>query len=170
MALDTAWGVSVLPALPGGRREAMTKTSYDTDLYAWTQTQAKALRTKRWEALDLEHLAEEIESLGIKQRHAVDTHLRILLLHLLKWIHQPMESWTSWQCSIDARDELNWRLTRNPSLRLKLPVSVAWAYPRARQLAARETGLPLATFPESCPWSLEQLLDEDFWPEETPAC
>ena len=148
----------------------MINTSYDTDLYAWTQEQANALRTKRWEALDLEHLAEEIESLGIKQRHAVDSQLRILLLHLLKWIHQPMESWTSWRCSIDARDELDWRLTRNPSLRLKLPVSVAWAYPRARQLAARETGLSLATFPESCPWSLEQLLDEDFWPEETLAC
>jgi Domain of unknown function DUF29 len=149
----------------------MAKTSYDTDLYAWTQAQAEALRAKRWEALDLEHLAAEIESLGIEQRHAVDTHLRILLLHLLKWVYQPAQRWPNERHSVDeARNELDWRLTRNPSLRPKLPASAAWAYPRARQLAALETGLPVATFPESCPWSLEQLLDEDFWPEETPAC
>jgi hypothetical protein len=146
----------------------ISQTCYDTDLYAWTQAQAKALRTKRWEALDLDHLAEEIESLGLQQRHAVDSHLRVLLLHLLTWVYQPMESWTSWRRGIDARNELDWRLTRNPSLRRNLPVSVAWAYPRAKQLAALETGLPLATFPENCPWSLEQLLDEDFWPADGP--
>jgi hypothetical protein len=148
----------------------MTKTNYDTDLYAWTQAQADALRAKQWEALDLDHLAEEIESLGVKQRHAVDSHLRILLLHLLKWVYQPTQSWPSWLRGIDARHELNWRLSRNLSLRSKLPVSLAWAYPRAKQLAAQDTGLPLATFPATCPWSLEQLLDEDFWPDETPAC
>ena len=149
----------------------MTKPSYDTNLYAWTQVQAKALRTKQWEALDLNNLAQEIECLGLKQRHAVDSHLRFLLLHLLKWIYRPAQRWRNGRHNIDdARDELDWRLTCNPSLRQKLAISAVWVYPWARQLAAQEIGLPAAMFPESCPWSLEQLLNEDFWPEERPAC
>ena len=39
-------------------------SDYDTDFYGWTQTQAAALRAKESNTLDLEDLAEEIESLG----------------------------------------------------------------------------------------------------------
>jgi Domain of unknown function DUF29 len=43
----------------------MSKSLYDTDFSSWTQTQAEALRAKDWAALDVEHLAKEIEDLGI---------------------------------------------------------------------------------------------------------
>jgi Domain of unknown function DUF29 len=43
---------------------------------------------------------------------------------------------------------------------------LSWAYPKARHLAATETGLPRATFPDTCPWGVDELLDDDFWPEE----
>ena len=46
-----------------------------------------------------------------------------------------------------------------------LDTLLASAYPRARRQAAKDTGLPLARFPETCPWSVEQLLDQDFWPD-----
>ena len=59
-------------------------THYDADFYAWTQAQADALRTKQWNAPDLDHLAEEIQELGNEQEHAVVSHLRNLTLHLLK--------------------------------------------------------------------------------------
>jgi hypothetical protein len=73
----------------------------------------------------------------------------------------------SWLRSIDnARDEIEQRLRRSPSLRSKLPQFLAWAYPKARRSAARETRLPRDTFPDTCPWTLEQLLNEDFLPEE----
>jgi hypothetical protein len=52
-----------------------------------------------------------------------------------------------------------------PSLAPELEALAAWAYPRARHDAAQETGLPRATFPEVCPWAIEQVLAEDFWPE-----
>jgi Domain of unknown function DUF29 len=141
-------------------------SDYETDFYQWTQTQAAALRAKDWGALDVDNLAEEIESLGNEQRHAVRSHLRVLLWHGLKWAYQPDHRSTSWRTSIlNARAEIADRLEDYPSLRPRVPALLASAYPRARRLAAAETGLPLATFPEVCPWPLEQVLDEDFWPE-----
>jgi hypothetical protein len=146
----------------------MTDTLYDADLYTWTQAQAVHLREKQWEALDIDHLAEEIESLGNEQEHAVESHLANLLLHLLKMAFQRQRR-LSWIRSIsNARHEIARRLRRSPSLRSKLPQLVTWAYPDARKDAARETRLRRETFPETCPWSLEQLLDDDFFPEQAP--
>jgi hypothetical protein len=147
----------------------MTSPTYDTDFYAWTLAQAAAIRAKDWPALDLEHLAEEIESLGNEQRHAVRSHLRVILLHLLKWVHQPTHRGPSWRRSVlRARVEVADRLEHQPSLQRLAPELLAQAYPRARRLAAAETGLSLATFPAACPWALAQVLDDDFWPEGTP--
>jgi uncharacterized protein DUF29 len=144
-------------------------SDYDTDFYQWTQAQAAALRAKDWAALDLEHLAEEIASVGNEQRHAVRSQLRVLPWHVLKWAYQPDHRTTSWRTSIlNARAEIADRLADYPSLRPLVPALLASAYPRARRLAAAETGLPLATFPETCPWPVEQVLDEDFWPEGQP--
>jgi hypothetical protein len=144
----------------------MTTPDYDTDFYAWTQAQVDALRAKDWAALDLPHVIEEIADLGNEQRHAVESHLRILLAHLLKWRYQPQRRRRSWQTSIlNARTEITRRLERNPSMQHAWPEMLAWAYAKARQLAASETGLPRATFPEACPWTIAQLQDEDFLPE-----
>jgi hypothetical protein len=144
----------------------MTHPSYDTDFYAWTQTQAAALRAKDVAALDLENLAEEIDSLGINTEHAITRQLQRLLLHLLKWRYQPTHHTTSWRRSIrQARDSIADRLDRSRSLRDYPPQRLPLAYRRARRDAAEDTGLPLSTFPETCPWSVTQVLDEDFWPE-----
>jgi hypothetical protein len=141
-------------------------SQYDTDFYAWTRQQAEALRAKDWAAVDVTHVAEEIEDLGHEQRHAVRSHLRVLLWHLLEWACQPAHRSPSWRTSIiNARAEIADRLDDYPSIRPHVPALLAAAYPRARRLAAAETGLPLATFPEACPWDLAQVLDEDFWPE-----
>lgn len=71
----------------------------------------------------------------------------------------------TWLRSIrNAREEIEWRLQRSPSLRPRLPEFLAWAYPRARKAAAEETRLPLATFPDTCPCTLEQLQDDEFLP------
>src|SRR5919204_82762 len=64
-------------------------SDYDTDFYRWTQKQAAALRAKDFAALDLENLAEEVESLGRSDRRAIVSHLERLLLHLLKWREHP---------------------------------------------------------------------------------
>jgi hypothetical protein len=144
-------------------------SDYDTDFYAWTQRQAEALRAKDVAALDLDNLAEEVESLGKRDRRSVHGHLKVLLIHLLKWVAQPARRGPSWQRSIhNARDTLRLVLDDSLTLRRQLPAILAEAYPRARRQAHEQTGLLLATFPEVCPWPVEQVLDEDFWPEGTP--
>jgi hypothetical protein len=141
-------------------------TKYDEDFYTWTQAQANYVRAGVWVAVDMEHVAEEIEALGNEQRHAVESHLRILLAHLLKWRYQPRRRRRSWQISVlNARAEITRRLDRNPGLLYTWAEMLAWAYPKARRLAAAETGLPRATFPEACEWEPAQILDDDFWPE-----
>jgi hypothetical protein len=141
-------------------------SEYDTDFYAWTQRQAEALRGKDVAALDLENLAEEIDSLGKRDRRSVHSHLKVLLLHLLKWAAQPARRGPSWQRSIhNARDTLRLVLDDSLTLQRQLPAILAEAYPRARRQAHEQTGLPSTTFPEACPWSVAQVLDEDFLPE-----
>lgn len=146
----------------------MTETGYDHDFYAWTQNQAAALHAKAWDQLDLDNLAEEIESLGKSDRRAVERYLEVIATHLLKWVYQPQERarrGRGWCSSVDeARRQLQLILEDSPSLRERVPVLLIRAYPHARRKAHRETGLPLATFPETCRWSPEQHLDEDFWP------
>jgi uncharacterized protein DUF29 len=145
----------------------MTTPDYETDFYAWTQAQAAALRAQQGEALDWAHLAEEIEDMGISQRHAVHSHLRVLLLHLLKWQHQPERRSESWLHSMaNAQIELETYLDENRSLRAELPALVARAYPQARRLAARETHLEVRQFPADCPWSPDDLLHPDIVPEK----
>jgi hypothetical protein len=141
---------------------------YKKDFYRWTQEQAALLETRQFDALDIAHLVEEITSLGISQKYALGSHLKNLVMHLLKRHFQPggRQTGHSWRSSIyNARDDIAVLLEDSPSLRGEVPGVHARWYPAARMLAHNETGLPLAIFPETCPWTPEQLLDNDFWPE-----
>jgi hypothetical protein len=150
----------------------MTSPDYDTDFYAWTQAQAEALRAKESKTLDWDNLAEEIESLGRSQRKAVRSHLRNLLMHLLKWTYQPDQRpqlGGSWRTSIrNARREIRDELYDSPSLRSLPGTLLSEVYSEAREDAADETGLPIQTFPNICRWSVEEVLFPDFWPDEPP--
>ena len=142
---------------------------YDTDFFLWTKQQAAALRDGKLQDLDLENLAEEIESLGKSDRRALGSHLEGLVMHLLKWRYQPDRRQTghSWASTIRThRSEIDAIVEDSPSLRRALPDLLARRYSIARQRASDETGLPLATFPTTCPWTIEQVVDAAFWPEE----
>jgi hypothetical protein len=140
-------------------------SAYDQDGYAWAMAQAECLRRHQWDALDLDHLVEEIEGVGYHQCHAVTRHLRVLLLYLLKWEYQPERRVQRWLRRIDhAQAELESYLWESPSLQAQLPTLVGRAYLQACRLAARETGLPLSTFPVTCPWPPEHLVDTEVLP------
>ena len=144
----------------------MRQPTYETDFYAWTRDQAAALQAKAWPALDLDHLVEEIADLGSTIEHELESRLANLLLHFLKWRYQLEPRGKSWRNSIMvARQRIDRRLRRSPSLRPRLPAYLVDAYTDARKLTALQTDLPLATFPEACPWTLAQVLDEAFLPE-----
>jgi hypothetical protein len=138
---------------------------YDQDFYAWAITNAELLRQGRFSEIDIEHVAEELESMGKSERRALISRLAVLLVRLLKWKFQPGLRGASWEITIlKQRDSLEDLLQESPSLRHELDKTIAKAYDRARRYAAKETGLPLATFPDPCPFATEQVLDSEFWP------
>lgn len=133
--------------------------NHDQDFYHWTINSAQQLRAGNVAGLDLIRLAEEIEAMGRSEKHALASHLRVLMLHLLKWHYQPALRSVSWQLSItNARDEIAELLEDNPSLNHTLPEMINRRYPAARQGAMIETGLAATTFPRVCPFSIAQLL------------
>ncbi len=139
---------------------------YEQDWYAWVLDNAGLLREGRFSEIDSQHIAEELEDMGKSERHALASHLKVLITHLLKWQYQPAFRGVSWRLSIDnARDEIDELLEESPSLKGKMAGIIEKRYSAARKRAMLETGLPLAAFPEECPFSLEQLLDEEFEPE-----
>lgn len=143
----------------------MNTITYESDFYQWTQQQADRLRHGQWATLDAANLAEEIESMGKSDRRAIASYLANILFHLLKWQYQPDRRGTSWQLSIDnCRYQTSRRLKESPSLNPQLSAMMEEEYPQARKNASRETGLPLSTFPEQCPFNVEQIIN-DFWPE-----
>jgi len=140
--------------------------SYEADFYRWTQEQAEALRARRLPDLDWENLAEEIETLGRSDRLEIKSRLRVLLLHLLKWRFQPQGRKSGWRSAIiEQRAQLGDRLGDSPSLRPYAAKALDDAYRLARLKAADETGLPLGRFPETCPFTIEEALDEAFLPD-----
>ncbi|MEI7607534.1 MAG: DUF29 domain-containing protein [Rhodospirillaceae bacterium] len=139
---------------------------YDRDFYAWANEQAALLRAGRLAAADIEHIAEEIESMGKTEKRELVNGLAVLLLHLLKWRYQPERCCASWEATVIVqRHDLADHLADNPSLKAQLPAAISRAYSNAAPLAVGETNLPKATFPALCPWSFEQIMDEEFWPD-----
>ncbi len=139
---------------------------YDRDFYAWTREQATLLRAGKLDDADIAHIAEEIASMGRAEKRELVSRLTVLLMHLLKWQFQPDRRSRSWAATIrNQRLDVADHLVDNPSLKARLPESSAAAYERARNSAAAETDLPDSLFPLGCPWSFEQIMDAEFWPE-----
>lgn len=144
----------------------MSGDLYETDFYAWANEQAALLRAGKLAAADIEHIAEEIESMGRTEQRELESRLTILLLHLLKWQFQPKRRGASWEATIRVqRRDLARHIERNPSLSPKVSEATSYAYENAKIEAAAETGLPETTFPAECPWSFDQIMDAGFWPD-----
>ena len=127
--------------------------------------QARLLRSGEWKAVDVEHLAEEIEDMGKSLRREWESRLKVLIVHLLKWVFQPELRGISWQLTIqEQRDQLHELLADNPSLKNQMTASLERTYPRAVKRTALETSLIEETFPTECPFRLEDILNESFWP------
>lgn len=145
---------------------AMKPEAGDMDYEAWLVQQAAHLRAHRFHDLDCEAIAEELEDMGRSEQRAVEGHLKNLLLHLLKWSRQAKRRSGSWRDSIDsARDAITDLLDDSPSLRPRLPEFVERQYPRARRSAANQTGLVETDFPPKSPFTLDQVLDHEFFPD-----
>ena len=139
---------------------------YDTDVVAWANEQAAAIRAGRFDLLDIEHIADEIEDVGKSEARELSSRMSVLLAHLLKWKCQSAHRGSSWQITIRTqRRAIERHLKLVPSLKSKFkdPEWLESAWDDALDLAARETGLDC--LPDICPWQLEQILAGDFWPD-----
>jgi hypothetical protein len=139
------------------------RAEYERDLYSWSREQARLVREGRWDLVDRENVAEEIESLGRTEFNKLESALRVLLMHMLKWDHQPERRSRSWALTIDTqRLEIADVLGDNPGLRPRIGEAVTRAYRKARNEAATETGLERDLFPEQCPYSWADVTSRSF--------
>jgi hypothetical protein len=144
--------------------------AYDDDFHAWTQEQARLLRAGRFSDLDIENIAEELETLGRSQKREIVSRLAVLLVHLLKWMVQRDGRSNSWRATIlEQRQRIQEELDDSPSLRRWPGSRLAREYELARLKASGETGLPLEAFPAACPFTIAQVLDPAFLPGDTGA-
>ena len=140
---------------------------YEEDFYAWTQEQARLLRERRFADLDIDHLIDEVVSVGASEKREIENRLEVLISHLLKWKFQPGGRCSSWRGTIEEqRSRLRRLLTDSPSLQ-NYPIMVfGECYLSGRLRAARESGIDFTVFPEAHCFAAEQALDAAYWPTE----
>jgi len=137
-------------------------TDYEHDFYGWLIEQARHVRDGRWDAVDRENLVEEIESLGREQFNKLESALRVLMLHMLKWDHQPQKRSRSWALTVRTqRLEVEDVLSDNPSLKPRIAEAMARGYRKARVEAAKETELDEHVFPTSCPYDWDEIMGRE---------
>lgn len=136
---------------------------YDKDYYLWLRNTAQLIREKRFTEVDADNLVEEIEDMGRSEKRALESNLVVLLLHLLKYKYQPAKRSNSWKASIrEHRRRLRKAFKDSPSLKVYCEEVFAECYEDGRQQASDETGLPLEKFPLNSPFTVAEVLDEEY--------
>ena len=134
---------------------------YDVDETAWLDVMSDLVREGRLDDLDLLHLGEYLSDMAASDRREVESRLTILMMHVLKWLHQTDKRTSSWRRTIsEQRKELG-RLLKSGALRQHAEAALPEMYTDAVELAADETELPEDTFPSQCPWTLDQILSRE---------
>ena len=157
---------------------------YESDYQRWIQQQKELLAKRQFDQLDLDNLIEEVEDMGKHEPRSLESHLVILLLHLLKYqyqtyvinpsLYEPKE-FKSWYESMDhARTEIEDLIAASPSLKSMVDLHIERAYPKARNQAVKQMNryiqhdhlkLSANSYPEECPWSFDQIMVDDWLPE-----
>lgn len=153
----------------------MSKTLYEQDFQVWLERTIRYLQKREFADLDIDNLIEELRELGKSEKRALESNLMILLAHLLKLKVQsdaPPSMKDSWYRSvIEHRQRVQKNLRDTPSLKSYLDTAIKEAYPDARKVAIKEgklaqfgVAIPQKNeYPPICPFSKEQILDEDFY-------
>jgi hypothetical protein len=153
--------------MSGTETKARPNDLYEADFYVWTQEQARLLRERRFDDLDLDNLVDEVASVGSSEKREIRNRLKVLLTHLLKWKFQPRFRGNSWSRTIwEQRQNIADIITSSPSLRAYFEHAMRAAYIGATVAASEETGLAIGIFPEECPFSMAETLDMEFFPED----
>ncbi|WP_322514838.1 DUF29 domain-containing protein [Rhodopseudomonas palustris] len=153
-----------MKANPKSRSEGDATTTaseparYEKDLYGWVEDQVVLLRANEVGSIDASHITRELAELGRSEFEKLVSAIRIVLVHLLKWDHQPQRRSRSWATTIrEHRDRIDYVLRDNPSLKPRIPQATKDAYRFARRGAARETLMDEEAFAAACPYSWEDI-------------
>lgn len=143
-----------------------TSDLYEEDYHLWLMNTIHQLQHGKLAKVDMVNLIEELEAMGRSQKSAIESNLRILLMHLLKYKYQSEKRTNSWLFTIrEHRKRLRNDFKNSPSLKRYFLEVFPECYQDARELAADETGLSINTFPVESPFSQEDTLNPDYLPE-----
>lgn len=146
---------------------------YDKDFYAWIDHHVTLLKQGKLSEINVDILVDELESMAKRDKRELISHLILLIAHLLKWQFQLKQlegiyrnfNRSSWKNTIiEQRMQIIDQLETSPSLNAYLDEAVLKAYKKAIDLTHKETGLAKTVFPQACPYSLDELLDDEFYP------
>jgi hypothetical protein len=141
---------------------------HDDDLYGWAIHTAELLRSKKMNEVDFDNIIEEMDALGRSEKHELTNRLSLLMAHLLKWQYQPQHRSRSWILTLEEqRIQVEIHFKDNPGLKGSLTEILETAYKIAKIKAEKETSLDKKTFPQVCPYTLEEIMDEQFYPDST---
>jgi hypothetical protein len=144
------------------------KTLYEEDFYLWIRTTINQLQARQFERVDLENLLEELASMGRSEKRTIENLLIQLLVHLLKltyWTGEKARNEGHWKGEIrNFRRQIIKEVKDSPSLKPYILEIFDECYLSARKNASDRSQLTLYTFPAIPIGSLEQILDEDWFP------
>ncbi|MCI4624954.1 MAG: DUF29 domain-containing protein [Candidatus Magnetoovum sp. WYHC-5] len=139
---------------------------YERDFYQWGLYNAELLKQGRLSEIDIENIAEELESMSRRDKRELASRLERLITHLLKWQYQQNKRSTSWIKTINTqRREINRLLKDSPSLKYGIEVIVNEEFKNSSVSFQKETNISKNILPIECPYTFEQLSDYDFLPE-----
>jgi len=133
---------------------------YDKDFFLWITSHIDLLKKKKWDLIDIEHLIEELDSMGKSEICSLASLFGILFAHLYKWDHFPKSRSKSWINSIEySQEEINRLLNKQPSLKSKLNEAIedGWSY--AKKILIDDTNIDYRLLPKECPYSFEEAIN-----------
>jgi len=145
-------------------------TLYETDIVAWAEQQAAALRlvsstpAGRSNTIDWDNIVEEIESLGRSQLRAVESKLTLIFIHLIKVVSDPNSSAVQgWRAEITGFQRVV-RKEFTPSMKGRVNLDDIWQEAlKEAEAALFPYGTTLSrTLPAFNPFRLEDLISSDF--------
>ncbi|NRR30129.1 DUF29 domain-containing protein [Oxalobacteraceae bacterium] len=141
-------------------------SDYEADFLIWINTQVALLREKKFDQLDLDNLIEELDSMARRDKREIANRIQVLLTHLLKYRYQSSRRSKSWRNTIrEQRTQIRSIVEDMPSVAQFIDGYISKRYPHARESAAEQTRIPVAFFPSANPFTSEQILDLNYFPE-----
>ncbi len=142
---------------------AVGRTRYEDDPCSWALEQCAFLQKGQFDQLDIVNLEDEVGDVARREYDELRSALENLLMHMLKWDHQPERRTRGWSLAIEEqRLRVEHGLGDNPGLRPRRSEAVEEAFRLGRLRAAREMGVDPRSLPTACPYDWDTITTRPF--------